>query len=113
MKLVTLPRYVKHPSYRDMNPITGSPAVHAMMRGPSVVIDANAFLYACIMHGDAFYPDEPDVAGDAYVSATFAKGSAYINIETKASELTRVLGRRCLPDSWLGQYGRDALKPRV
>lgn len=105
MKLVTLPRYVKHSEYRESNPLIGgaSTAVHAMMRGPAVVVDVNAFLYAYIVYDDAFYPDEPDAAGDAFVAAMFAKGSAAIDIMTKASELARVLGRTNLPGNWFGR----------
>lgn len=106
MKLVTLPRYVKHSEYRESNPLVGVPTsavVHAMMRGPAVVVDVNAFLYAYIAYDDAFYPDEPEAAGDALVTATFVKGSASIDIRTKASELARVLGRTNLPGNWFGR----------
>lgn len=99
MKLAKLPRYVRHSAYRDMNPVNGSPAVHAMRRGPEIVVDVNAFLYAYSVYGDAVYPDEP--GGDELVSAWFAKGSACIDIETKASELARVLGRNSLPGEWI------------
>lgn len=105
MKLVTLPRYVRHSAYKDMNPVNGSSAVHAMRRGPEIVVDVNAFLGAYPVYNDAFYPDEPDgqAAGwDMLVSARFAKGGACIDIETKASELARVLGRG-LPDDWFGR----------
>lgn len=100
MKLVTLPRYVHHSAYRDMNPVNGSPAVHAMKRGPEIVVDVNAFLYAYSVYSDAIYPDEPGGGGEI-VSAWFAKGSTCIYIETKASELARVLGRNSLPDKWI------------
>jgi hypothetical protein len=102
MKLVKLPRYVRHGAYRGANPVNGSPAVHAMRRGPEIVVDVNAFLYAYSVHSDAFYPDEPGgTGGDELVSAWFAKGSACIDIETKASELARVLGRSSLPGEWI------------
>lgn len=104
MKLVTLPRYVRHSDYRESDPLSGrNLTVHAMMRGPAVVVDANAFLYAYVAYDDAFYPDEPEAAGDAFVTATFVKGSASIDIRTKASELARVLGRTNLPGSWFGR----------
>jgi hypothetical protein len=104
MKLVTLPRYVKHSEYGGSNPLVGgaSTEAHAMMRGPAVVVDVNAFLYAYVAY-DAFYPDEPDSANDALVTAMFAKGAASIDIRTKASELARVLGRTNLPGNWFGR----------
>ncbi len=101
MKLVTLPRYVRHSAYRDS--VNGSPGVHAMKRGPTVVMAMNAFLGAEIVFSDAFYPDEPDgqAGRDALVCAWFGKGGVNFNVETKASELERVLGRGSLPGEWL------------
>ena len=101
MKLVKLPRYVQHSAYRVANPVNGTPAVRAMRRGPTAVVDANAFLHAEPMFTDAVYPDEE--GGDALVTAWFGKGCASFNIETRASELARVLGRGSLPDEWFGR----------
>ena len=105
MKLVKLPRYVRHSAYRDASP-AGSPAVHAMRRGPELVVDVNAFLNAEPVFSDAFYPDEPDgqTAGrNMFVSAWFGKGGTIFNVQTKASELARVLGRGSIPDEWFGR----------
>ena len=103
MKLVTLPKYVKHSAYRDYSPVDGG-AVHAMRRGPVVVVDMNAFLYVEPKFSDAIYPDEPGGTGmDMLVSAWFSKGGTWFNIETKASELARVLGRSSLPAEWFSR----------
>ncbi len=101
MKIMTLPRYAQHSAYRDS--VNGSPAVRAMKRCDTVAVDANAFVYAVQLFGDAFYPDENGQAAgrDAIVSAWFAKGNARFCIETKASELARVIGRENIPDEWL------------
>lgn len=114
MKLAKIPKYVRHSAYRGPGLVDGAPTVHAMRRGPELVVDVNAFLYAYSVYSDALYPDEPGgTGGEALVSAWFAKGNACIDIETKASELARVLGRGSIPDEWLGRQGREALKPRV
>lgn len=100
MKIAKIPRYVPHPSYRDS--VNGSSAVHAMKRGPAVVVDARTFLYAEPVFDDAFYPDELGGTGrDMLVSAWFAKGGTWFNIETRASMLADAIGVENIPEEWL------------
>lgn len=89
MRLVRLSYYGRHDAWR--NSVQGSPAVHAMRKTQTIVVDANAFLYAGIYYSDAVYPDEPERRNDPMLEVVFSKGGDRCSVKTPASDFKRIM----------------------
>ena len=88
MKLVAMPNYGKHDAWRD--PVLGMPAVHAMMRMETVVVDLNSFLNARVVWDDVVYPLELGHDGDPLIQVWFGKGGSSTCVEMPAYEFKRI-----------------------
>lgn len=89
MKLVAMPDYGKHRTWRGCAP-GGIPAVHAMMRKEMVVVDLNSFLYARVACDDAVYPLEPEHDGSPLIQVWFRKGGVSTFVDMPAYEFKRI-----------------------